>query len=234
MKQLFQFARRALALGFLSFAAQAQNQYTTNWVEMLPENEIIEATDTDGARKVFRASLPAYQPSMGTLVGVRVQIAANYGTTFQFGLNTPFRYSVEQLGNTPLAGYQGTYGSITYVAAAGEMCGGIGAWLGMCGGQALSAFDGQVDGAGASGHTTGNQIGEWSQEKTYGPSYIPAMYYGGINGSGLVPVAAMISAQGFITEWNSPGHYFKRFQTHTSLNGERALSLKVRFVYETL
>jgi hypothetical protein len=234
MKQLFQLACRTLAVAFLSFVTQAQNQITTNWVEMLPENEIIEAFNSDGARKVYRAALPAYDSSMGTLVGVRVQIAANYGTTFQFGLNTPFRYSVEQLGNTPLAGYQGTYGSITYVSAAGEMCGGIGAWLGMCGGQPLSAFDGQVDGAGLSGHTTGNQIGEWAQEKIYGPSYIPSMYYGGINGSGLVPVAAMLTAQGFFSEWNAPGHYFKRFQTHTSLNGERALSLKVRFVYETL
>lgn len=220
-----------LALCGLSFG---QNQFATNWVEMLPENHTVEAVNNDGARSVFRAALPAHNPALGQLVQTRVQILANYGTVQQFGTTTPFRYSVEQLGMTPLAGYQGTYGSITYVAVGGQIVGGIGAWLGMCGGESLTGFDGECDGDGPSGHSSGNQIGEWSQEYACTWPNIPSVYYTGIEGSGLVPVAVMLSAQGFITDWQSSGHYFRRWQTRTSVNGERALSLKVRIVYETL
>jgi hypothetical protein len=220
-----------LALCGLSFG---QNQWATNWVEMLPENHTVEGLDSDGARSLFRAALPSHNPALGQLVQARVQILANYGTTQQFGLTTPFRYSVEQLGNTPLAGYQGTYGSVTCVAVGGQIVGGIGAWLGMCGGASLTGFDGQCDGQGPSGHTAGNQVGEWSQESIYTWPSIPSVYYAGLDGSGLVPVAVLLTAQGFITDWQSNGHYFRRWQTRTSIDGERALSLKVRIVYETL
>lgn len=220
-----------LALCGLSFG---QNQFATNWVEMLPENHTVEAVNNDGARSVFRAALPAHNPALGQLLQARIQIMANYGTSQQLGTTTPFRYSVEQLGMTPLASYNGTYGSITYVAVGGQIVGGIGAWLGMCNGESLTGFDGQCDGEGASGHTTGNQIGEWSQEYAYTWPNIPSVYYTGLEGSGLVPVAVMLSAQGFLTDWQASGHYFRRWQTHTSLMGERVLSLKVRLVYETL
>jgi hypothetical protein len=220
-----------LALCGLSFG---QNQFATNWVEMLPEDHTIEAVNNEGTRAVFRAALPSHNAAMGQLIQTRVQIFANYGTTQQFGTTTPFRYSVEQLGMTPLAGYQGTYGSVTFVAVGGQIVGGIGAWLGMCGGESLTSFDGECDGEGASGHTAGNQIGEWTQESTSTWPNIPSVYYTGYQDSGLVPVAVMLTAQGFITDWQSNGHYFRRWQTRTSVNGERALSLKVRIVYETL
>lgn len=224
---------RIIAAALLASAAQAQNVFTTNWVEMLPENHVIEATDTDGKREVFRSALPAHDASMGALLRARVQILANYGNDPQF--RTPFEYSVEQLGNSPVAGYNGSYGSITYVAVGGQICGGLGAWIGMCGGTNLTAFDGQCDGQGLSGHTTGNQVGEWAQGAEYiAPNIPPLFTNGGLNGSGYVPVAVMLTAQGFFSEWNANGHYFKRFRTKTSLDGERFLSLKVRIVYETL
>lgn len=217
---------------FLAPLATAQSQWTTSWVEMLPEDEVIEATGTDCARRVYRAALPAFTSNLGTLTSARVQILANYGTSQQLGTTTPFRYSVEQLGMTPLAGYSGTYGSVTHVAVGGQIVGGIGAWLGMCGGESLTGFDGECDGEGASGHTAGNQIGEWSQEYGYAWPNVPGHFYATESNAGMVPVAALITAQGFITDWQSSGHYFRRWQTHTSLMGERVLSLKVRLVYE--
>lgn len=222
-------------LAILCGQSLCQNQIATPWAEMIPEDMHIQAVNESSARKVLRANLPAYTPDMGYLVSARVQIFGDYGTSQQLGQTTPFRYSVEQLGNTPISGYNGTYGSVTLINVANCFVGGMGAWFGMCGGQSLTAYDGSTDGAGSSGHTTGNQIGQWAQEtQWHSATGIPEMIYGGIDGSGLVPVSAIITAQGFISDWNSPGHYFRRWETLANLNGERALSLKVRIVYETL
>lgn len=221
-----------LCILFLTSLGYTQNQYTTDWVEMIPESMVIE-TDSgqDQAVKLVRKRFPAWDPSMGQLVSVRAEIDANYGESTALGVQTPFAYSVEQLGGTALSGYNGTYGSVTYVAVGDQIAGGLGAWIGMCGGQSLTAFDGNADGAGTSGHTTGNQIGPWSQVQQWNWPAVPQQC---IDGSGTVPVTLLMTAQGFITQWNSPGHYMRKWKTRASVNGERALSLKVRLIYTTL
>lgn len=229
MKQLL-----TLIVALVAFAlpTPAQVVYQTDWQEMLPESLVVETeSGQDQAVKLIRKRFPAWNPSMGQLVSVRAEIDANYGESTALGVQTPFAYSVEQLGGTALSGYNGTYGSVTFVAVGDQIAGGLGAWIGMCGGQSLTAFDGNADGAGTSGHTTGNQIGPWAQTKEWLWPAVPQQCLGGVDNSGTVPVTVLITAQGFVTQWDSPGHYMRRWKTRASVNGERALSLKVRLVY---
>jgi hypothetical protein len=120
------------------------------------------------------------------------------------------------------------------IAVGDQMAGGMSAWIGMCGGQSLTGFDGTIDGAGTSGHASGNQIGAWSQTAGWVYPSVPQAVLGGVDGSGQVPITMLLTAQGFITQWDSPHHYMRKWQTRASIDGERALSLKVRLVYTTL
>lgn len=226
---------RLLFLFALILPARAQHEVATPWVEMIPEDLVVETNDgQDQAVKVIRKRVAAWQPGMGQLLGVRFEVDANYGESTALGVQTPFAYSVEQLGGTALSGYNGTYGSVTMLAVGDQLAGGLGAWIGMCGGTNLTAFDGNADGAGTSGHTTGNQIGPWSQTTQWNWPAVPQQCIGGVDGSGTVPVTMLLTAQGFVSQWNAPGHYMRKWKTRASVSGERALSCKVRLVYTVL
>lgn len=182
------------------------------------------AASTFAGTATATASLPAYDGPPGTLLGVFTKIKVNkVNTTYSVESGAPVTAP-----NNGCASYDGAYGGFFWITANTSTpngqrftsdVGGISTYFAMCGGVQLQAFDGQWDGAGASGHTAGGPAEfvpiidyhdlSWSAYPNYQPGWentepsFPLAWYAH-NGAMQTRLRVVTHALVDISEWTQP------------------------------